>query len=77
MFIQGPHWYCKIILRFLCVSAQFNSATNNVWQNAQVTVDGATPGYVYFEAVRGNGQFGDIAIDDVTMTQGGCGTVRN
>ncbi len=61
---------------YLHISAQFNSASNNVWQNAQVTVDGATPGYVYFEATRGNGQFGDIAIDDVTMTQGGCGTVR-
>lgn len=31
-------------------------------------------GYAVFEAIRGNGLFGDIALDDISVTDGPCPT---
>ena len=44
------------------------------WKNAQVPVPTSTNGgFIFIEGIRGNGQSGDIAVDDFTMTQGICG----
>ncbi|KAI8507319.1 MAM domain-containing glycosylphosphatidylinositol anchor protein 2 [Branchiostoma belcheri] len=40
----------------------------NVWQFGHAQVDGSSSFNVVFEAVRGNGFRGDIAIDDVTVS---------
>ena len=43
------------------------------WQRAQVPVStGFSGGFLFIQGVRGNGQFGEIAVDDTTMTLGTC-----
>ena len=48
----------------------------NQWKRGSYFMDGANSinGYVVFEAVRGSGVFGDIALDDITVTPGPCPT---
>lgn len=46
----------------------------NEWNNGQYYMDptNAIPSYVVFEAIRGDGPFGDIALDDISIHQGQC-----
>ncbi|CAH1245320.1 MDGA1 [Branchiostoma lanceolatum] len=51
----------------------------NVWNQARLDVTGISV-QVVFEGVRGDGELGDIAVDDIKLTDGtcptGCSTVR-
>ncbi|XP_066300039.1 MAM and LDL-receptor class A domain-containing protein 2-like [Branchiostoma lanceolatum] len=42
------------------------------WQVAELTVSSPTPYQMVFEFISGTGQQGDIAIDDVSITDGAC-----
>lgn len=46
----------------------------NVWLNGRVSLSKkpSTNFWIVFEGIRGNGYQGDIAIDDVLITNGGC-----
>lgn len=46
----------------------------NEWKNGRYYMDSVNdlPGYIVFEAIRGSGAYGDIAIDDITVTKGHC-----
>lgn len=52
-------------------------AQGNEWKRGAYYMDtNNVNGYVVFEAVRGGGAFGDIALDDITVTPGECPTVH-
>ncbi|XP_066569897.1 MAM domain-containing glycosylphosphatidylinositol anchor protein 1 [Amia ocellicauda] len=42
------------------------------WKQANITINPSGPFQVVFEGVRGNGYEGDIAIDEISVTKGGC-----
>lgn len=46
----------------------------NEWRNGRYYMDSvnAIPGFVVFEGVRGYGAFGDIALDDISVSKGPC-----
>ncbi|KAL8608892.1 hypothetical protein ACOMHN_065230 [Nucella lapillus] len=47
----------------------------NSWQEAQINLAASklsSPFQIVFEGIRGSGYLGDIAIDDVNVTSGGC-----
>eukprot|EP00794_Sanderia_malayensis_P012677 gene12677-13978_t len=44
----------------------------NKWKKVELTIKNNNPFQVVFEAVRGNGYRGDIAIDDVEIRLGSC-----
>ncbi|XP_019632083.1 PREDICTED: MAM and LDL-receptor class A domain-containing protein 2-like [Branchiostoma belcheri] len=46
----------------------------DIWVMAQVTVTADNPFQVAFEGIRGVSYRGDIALDDISITPGGCGT---
>ncbi|KAK7488812.1 hypothetical protein BaRGS_00019947 [Batillaria attramentaria] len=43
-----------------------------LWQQAKITVNTTSPLRFFFRGVRGDSYTGDIAIDDVKATEGGC-----
>lgn len=43
----------------------------NLWQQGAVTLPAGTQRFI-FVGVRGNGNFGDIALDDISLTTGSC-----
>ncbi|XP_070566390.1 MAM and LDL-receptor class A domain-containing protein 1-like [Ptychodera flava] len=45
------------------------------WNLAQVSLATSDTYQVAFESVRGDGSFGDVALDDVTVNVGACGSV--
>ncbi|XP_078334103.1 MAM and LDL-receptor class A domain-containing protein 1-like [Crassostrea virginica] len=45
----------------------------NQWNQAQVTITKNKQFNVIFSGVRGNGVFGDIAVDDISLAPGACG----
>ncbi|XP_066300034.1 MAM and LDL-receptor class A domain-containing protein 1-like [Branchiostoma lanceolatum] len=46
----------------------------DIWVMAQVTVTADNPFQVAFEGIRGVSYRGDIALDDISILPGGCGT---
>ncbi|XP_043916261.1 MAM domain-containing glycosylphosphatidylinositol anchor protein 1 [Protopterus annectens] len=44
----------------------------NRWKQANIPIIPSTPFQIVFEAIRGDGYEGDIAIDDITVTKGDC-----
>ena len=44
----------------------------NLWQEARVSLLDIGSYPVEFEGIMGGGYFSDLAVDDVTVTQGGC-----
>ncbi|KAK7473655.1 hypothetical protein BaRGS_00035133, partial [Batillaria attramentaria] len=42
------------------------------WHRAEVELGSVTNGKLVFEALRGNGYMGDIALDDIVVYQGNC-----
>ncbi|CAG2211127.1 unnamed protein product [Mytilus edulis] len=44
----------------------------DMWNTLSLEVDGAVEKRIIFEAVRGSGVSGDIAIDDIRFSPGGC-----
>lgn len=48
----------------------------NEWKKGMYYMDpsNSIAGYVVFEATHGNGVFGDIALDDISITDGLCPT---
>lgn len=50
-----------------------NGDQDNIWRRAKITLPARSPGYnVIFVGQRGAGYQGDIAIDDVKVTDGRC-----
>ncbi|XP_022288512.2 MAM and LDL-receptor class A domain-containing protein 1-like [Crassostrea virginica] len=50
----------------------------NIWMRAQVTITGnGYPAKIQFKATRGQGFRGDIAVDDIQVTDGRCGPVES
>ncbi|XP_071503574.1 scavenger receptor cysteine-rich domain-containing protein DMBT1-like [Diadema antillarum] len=48
-------------------------ASGNAWYEAQVPIDNYTqPFYITIEGVRGSSYTGDIAVDDIVLSQGPC-----
>ncbi|XP_071503069.1 MAM domain-containing glycosylphosphatidylinositol anchor protein 2-like [Diadema antillarum] len=55
------------------VSFSHMGQIGNVWNETQVTIDNYTqPFYITFEGVCGSSYTGDIAIDDIALSQGSC-----
>ncbi|XP_071487939.1 scavenger receptor cysteine-rich domain-containing protein DMBT1-like [Diadema antillarum] len=53
-------------------------ASGNAWYEAQVPIDNYTqPFYITLEGVCGSGYQGDIAIDDIVLSQGSCQQVTD
>ncbi|XP_072170527.1 thyroid hormone-induced protein B-like [Diadema setosum] len=51
--------------------------SGNAWYEAQVSIDNYTqPFYITMEGVRGSSSTGDIAIDDIRLSQGSCQQVK-
>ena len=46
--------------------------TDQSWLFAQVTISGSRSGNIIFEGTRGISMESDIAIDDLSVTQGAC-----
>ena len=46
--------------------------TNSQWREGQVTISGSQSGNIIIEGIVGTGIQGDIAIDDLSVTQGAC-----
>ncbi|XP_071492659.1 MAM and LDL-receptor class A domain-containing protein 1-like [Diadema antillarum] len=50
-----------------------SNTSSDSWLEAQVFISGRTlPTYIYMEGVCGNSYTGDIAIDDIVISEGGC-----
>ena len=64
--------WCSFLIRTFTESPGFQS--NNQWQFQQVNVPGTSVNnyYLIIDGVVGNGEFGDIAIDDVSLSNGIC-----
>ena len=45
----------------------------NVWRDAMINLPGGNY-QVMFEATKGNGYNGDIALDEITISTGFCGS---
>ena len=47
---------------------QASSSSNpNQWFQADITFGASESGYIMIEGIIGNGYYGDIAIDDITI----------
>ncbi|XP_060564981.1 MAM and LDL-receptor class A domain-containing protein 1-like [Ruditapes philippinarum] len=51
---------------------QLGQDKGTAWINGQVAFSSKVPFYIIFEAVRGNGYQGDIALDDISFTNSPC-----
>ncbi|XP_072170530.1 thyroid hormone-induced protein B-like [Diadema setosum] len=50
-----------------------NGTSGNAWYKAEISIDNyAQPFYITIEGVCGNSYRGDIAIDDIMLSQGPC-----
>ncbi|XP_072170533.1 MAM domain-containing glycosylphosphatidylinositol anchor protein 2-like [Diadema setosum] len=48
-------------------------AIGNAWYKAQVSIDNYTqPFYITMEGIRGSSFTGDIAVDDIVLSEGSC-----
>ncbi|XP_053383677.1 MAM and LDL-receptor class A domain-containing protein 2-like [Mercenaria mercenaria] len=46
----------------------------NQWMEGNITIKAAKPFMIILEGIRGYGYRGDIAVDDVELTEGSCGS---
>ena len=49
-----------------------NPQTDLSWKMGQVPISGSQNGYIIIEGIVGNNIYGDIAIDDLRVSQGQC-----
>ncbi|XP_065683248.1 meprin A subunit beta-like isoform X1 [Hydra vulgaris] len=56
------------------IFSQSKSEPNNDWKNLLIDIKPEGPYQIIFEAIVGNGGLGDIAIDDISITEGICPT---
>ncbi len=47
----------------------YQNPNTRQWIQGSVTFDVGTSGTIMFDGVRGNGYYGDIAIDDISIKQ--------
>ena len=53
-----------------------NPQTDQAWKLGQVQISGSQSGYIIIEGIVGNNIYGDIAIDDLRVSQGQCSVIK-
>lgn len=54
------------------VVGSYSDNRGDVWNSAKITIRGVQPYQIVFEAERGLGYAGDIALDEIRLTPGDC-----